>query len=167
MTRMTRMGGNPPSSYPCNPCNPWSISKGVAVVLASKRRSRGGLFLTELPPQNIGLWPRAHPGRRHFPKRSHGHCQRVNLQLFVAGSAIHGMTMTMTSRSRSRSRRREYEKSGMRTERGQRTHPAVVGKGAEAVSARNSGGTPLPPWEPHSVRWFELHRERNSAKLHT
>ncbi len=33
MTRMTGMGGNPPSSYPCNPCNPWSISKSVAVVL--------------------------------------------------------------------------------------------------------------------------------------
>ena len=26
--RMTRMGGNPPSSYPCNP---WSISKKVSL----------------------------------------------------------------------------------------------------------------------------------------
>ncbi len=32
---MTRMGGNPSSSYPCNPCNPWSISKSVAVVLVN------------------------------------------------------------------------------------------------------------------------------------
>ena len=79
---------------------------------ASKRRSRGGLFLTELPPQKIGLWPRAHPGRRHFPKRIHGHCQRVNLQLFVVESAVHGMTITITITITSR--KREHEKSEMR-----------------------------------------------------
>ncbi len=54
--------------------------------------------MTELPPQNIGLWPRAHPGRRHFP---------INLQLFVVESAVHGITIT--------SRKREHEKSEMRT----------------------------------------------------
>ncbi len=74
---------------------------------ASKRRSTGGLFLAELPPQDIVLWPRAHPGRRHFPKRIHGHCQRVTLPLFVVESAVHGMTIT--------SRKREHERSAMRT----------------------------------------------------
>ena len=44
---------------------------------ASKRCSTGGLFRAELPPQDIGLWPRAHPERQHFPKRSHGHCQNI------------------------------------------------------------------------------------------
>ncbi len=68
--------------------------------IASKRRSRGGLFLTELHPQNIGLWPRAHPGRRHSP---------INLQLFVVESAVHGITIAITITITSS--KREHEKS--------------------------------------------------------
>ena len=33
------MGRSPPSSYPCNPCNPWSVLRSVAVVLGAGLRS--------------------------------------------------------------------------------------------------------------------------------